>query len=88
MFGDNPSGWALGRMGQIYMGRANPFGALATGLTADEFLPLREAVDERRCRKEVGAGTLAEGAAAYRLNPGVPGMRRLGGRSTAAGVPR
>lgn len=50
MFGDNPSGWALGRMGQIHMGRANPFRALVAGLTADEFLLLREAVDRRRCR--------------------------------------
>ena len=28
LFGENPSGWAFGRMGQIYMGRANPFGEL------------------------------------------------------------
>ena len=50
LFGDNPSGWAFGRMGQIHMGRVNPFRALVAGLAADEFLPLREAVDERRCR--------------------------------------
>ena len=31
-------------MGQIDMGRANPFGALVAGLTADELLLLREAV--------------------------------------------
>lgn len=49
-------------MGQIHMGRANPFRALVTGLTADELLLLREAVDERRCSDEVGAGTLAEAA--------------------------
>ena len=42
------------------MGRANPFGELVAGLTADEFLLLRVAVDERRCRDEVGVGTLAE----------------------------
>lgn len=41
-------------------GRANPFGELVAGLTADEFLLLRVAVDERRCRDEVGVGTLAE----------------------------
>lgn len=70
LFGDNPSGWAFGRMGQIHMGRANPFRALVAGLTADEFLPLREAVDERRSREEVGVGTLAEAAAAYRPDPG------------------
>ena len=40
MFDDNPSRWAFGRMGQINMGRANPFGALVAGLTADEFLLL------------------------------------------------
>ena len=41
LFGDNPSGWAFGRMGQIHMGRANPFGALVAGLAVDEFLLLR-----------------------------------------------
>lgn len=45
LFADNSSGWALGRMGQIHMGRANPFGGLVAGLTADEFLLIREAVD-------------------------------------------
>ncbi len=38
-------------MGQIHMGRANPFGELVAGLTADEFLLLRDTVDESRCRK-------------------------------------
>lgn len=60
-------------MGQIYMGRANPFRALEAGLTADEFLLLREAVDERRCRDEVSVGTLAEAAAAYRPDQKCPG---------------
>lgn len=55
------------------MGRANPFGELVAGLTADEFLLLRVAVDERRRRDEVGVGTLAEVAAAYRPDPGCPG---------------
>ena len=72
MFGDNPSGWAFGRTGQIHMGRANPFRALVAGLTADEFLLLREAVDKTRRREEVGVGTLAEAAAAYRPDPGCP----------------
>ena len=48
LFGDNPSGCAFGRTGQIHMGSANPFRALVAGLTADEFLLLREVVDERR----------------------------------------
>ena len=73
LLGDNPSGRAFGRMGQTYMGRANSFGKLVAGLTADEFLLLREAVDERRCRDEVGVGTLAEAAAACRPRPGCPG---------------
>ena len=52
-------------MGQIYMGRENPFGELVVVLAADEFLLLRKAVDERRCRDEVGVGKLAENAVAY-----------------------
>lgn len=51
-------------MGQIHMGRANPFRELVAGLTADEFLLLREAFDER-CRRILSAG------------PKVTGMRRL-----------
>lgn len=54
-------------MGQIYMGRENPFGELAAVLTADEFLLLRKAVDERRCRDEVGVGKLAEKIASEML---------------------
>ena len=50
MFGDNFSGWVSGRMGQIHLGRANPFGALVAGLVAGEFLLFREAVDDRLCR--------------------------------------
>lgn len=78
-------------MGQIHTGRANPFRALVAGLTADEFLLLREVVDKRRRREEVGVGTLAEAAAAYRPDPGCPecgagGVWRNG--STAAGVSR
>lgn len=78
-------------MGQIHMERANPFGALVADLTADKFLLLREAVDERRCREDVSVGTLAEAAAAYRPDPGCP---ECGAGSvwrdgfTAAGVPR
>lgn len=64
----NPSG-GVGRMGQIYMGRENPFGELVAVLTADEFLLLRKAVDERRCRDEVGVGKLAENAVAYLPDP-------------------
>ncbi len=41
LFGDNLSGLAFGRMGQIYMGRANSFRALVAGIAVDEFLPRR-----------------------------------------------
>ena len=56
-------------------------------LTVDEFLLLRETVDERCCRNEVGAGTLVESAATYRLD-----SRRLWcgawkGSSIATGIP-
>lgn len=87
LFGDNPSGWAFGQTGQIHTGRANPFRALVAGLTADEFLLLREVVDKRRRREEVGVGTLAEAAAAYRLEPAFPGTRRpiSTGSSTSSG---
>lgn len=57
------------------MGRANPFRALVAGLTADKLLLLREAVDERRCSDEVGAGTLA-GPRGLSAGPEVPGLRR------------
>lgn len=58
------------------MGRVNLFRALVAGLTANEFLLLREVVDERCCCDEVGVGTLAEAAADLPARPGVPGMRR------------
>lgn len=51
------------------MGRENPFGELVVVLAADEFLLLRKAVDERRCRDEVGVGKLAENAVAYLPDP-------------------
>lgn len=75
-------------MGQIHMGRANPFRALVACLAAEVFLPLRKAVDERRCREEVGVGTLAEAAAAYGPDPKCSGCGAWRDGSTAAGVPR
>lgn len=75
-------------MGQIQMGRANPFRALVACLAAEEFLPLRNAVDERRCREEVGVGTLAVAAAAYGPDPKCSGCGAWRDGSTAAGVPR
>lgn len=45
------------------MNTKNPFGGLVAGLGAGEFDMLRSAVDERRCRGELGYGTLAEAAA-------------------------
>ena len=72
-------------------GKSEPLRGTRGGLTADEFLLLREVVDERRCRDEVGVGTFAEAAAAYRPDPKCPGCGARGawrGGSTAAGVPR
>ena len=72
-------------------GKSEPLQGAHGGLTADEFLLLREAVDERRCREEVGVSTLAEAAAAYRPDPG---CSECGARGewrdglTPAGVPR
>ena len=59
-----------GKSGPLLSEHQHPFGALVAGLTANELLLLREAVDERRCSDEVGIGTLAEAAAAYRPDPG------------------
>lgn len=42
-------------------------------LSADEFLLLRETVDERYCRDEVGVSTFAKAVAAYRPDPRFPG---------------
>lgn len=75
-------------MGQIHMGRVNPFRALVSCLAAEEFLLLRKAVDERHCREEVGVGTLAEAAAAYGPDPKCPGCGAWRDGSTAAGFPR
>lgn len=47
------------------MGRANPFGALVASLVGDEFLLLREAVDDMHCREEIGVSTLDEAATTY-----------------------
>ena len=78
-------------MERVHMGRANPFEELVAGLTADEFLLPREAVDERRRRDEVGVDKLTEAAEAYGSEPGCPrcGARRVWrDGSTAAGVPK
>ena len=67
-------------MGQIHMGRANPFGGgVVAGLTAEEFQLLREAVDERRCRDDTGAGVHSEAGAPYR--------RTWNARGTALAAP-
>ena len=73
------------------MGAENPYRELVGRLTADEFSLLKNAVDERSCRDEVGAGTLAEAAEMFRPAPACP---RCGETSpwkdgaTSAGVPR
>lgn len=65
-------------MGQIHMGRANPFGTLVACLAADESLLPRKAVDERRRREEAGVHTPVEAAEAYRTEPGCPGCDARG----------
>lgn len=68
MFGDNPL-WGSGACDRSIWNRENPYGELVAVLTADEFLLFRKAVDEMRCRDEVGVGMLAENAAAYLPDP-------------------
>ena len=90
MFGDNPSGRAFGRMGQIHLGRESLFKALVACFTADQPPLLREAVDVRRYHDEVGLGTLTGAAAAYWPDPKCPGLGSRGvwrNGPTAAGVP-
>ncbi len=72
MFGDIPSGWAFGRMGRFAMGATNPYSGLVGGLSAGELELLRDAVEERRLREELGFGTLAEAAELYRPAPPRP----------------
>lgn len=77
--------------GNTDMGRANPYEGLVASLSADEFRQLIEAVEERRCREEVGLGTLAEAAAAYRPRPACPSCGEKGpwrDGSAASGAPR
>ena len=83
-----PPGGRSGGWDRSIWEERTPFGALVAGLTADELLLLREAVDERRYRDEVGVGTLAEAAAAYQPDPGYPGRGARRDGSTSAGVPR
>ncbi len=78
LFGDNPSGWAFGRMGQIHMGRANPFVTLVACLDTEGFLLPRKAVDERRRREDVDVHAPVEAAEAYRTEPGCPGCGARG----------
>ena len=72
MFGDIPSGWAFGRMGRFAMGATNPYSGLVGGLSAGELELLRDAVEERGLREELGFGTLAEAAEPYRPAPPCP----------------
>ena len=72
MFGDNPSGWAFGRMGRSAMKHENPYSGLVGSLSPAELRLLSGAVAERRLREEVGFGTLAEAAELYRPSPPCP----------------
>lgn len=64
-------------------GKSEPLYALVADLTADESLLLRETVDERRCRDEVGLGTLAEAATAYRMDRNARGAALTSSGGTA-----
>ena len=66
-----PSGGHLGRR-DIAMTKTNPFKGRVNALPDDEFELLCEAVRERRCREDIGVGTLAEAAAEYRRAPSCP----------------
>ena len=66
-----PSGGHLGRR-DIAMTKTNPFKGRVDALPDDEFELLCEAVRERRCREDIGIGTLAEAAAEYRSAPSCP----------------
>lgn len=60
-------------------------------MPADQFALLAAAVDERRCREDVGFGTLAEAAEAHRPHPGCPTCGSAGSvrdGHTASGVQR
>ncbi len=71
LFGDNPVGWALGRIGYA-MPSVNPFNKFVSSLSNDEFSLLLVAVQERKCREEIGFGTYSEAAALYRPSPQCP----------------
>lgn len=50
LFGNNPSGWSLGQMGQIHIVRASPLQGASGELATDEFPLPKEAIDERHGR--------------------------------------
>lgn len=52
--------------------RPNPFAAKVDALSADDFRLLREAVETRRCRGLVGAGSFDEAADRWRPSPPCP----------------
>lgn len=58
------------------MAKANPFAGTVASLTDHDFALLAKAVNERRCREEVGFGTFAEATALFRPNPCCPSCGR------------
>lgn len=51
---------------------SNPYRAMVSSLDEDGFETLRAAVDERKCRSLIGAGTLDEAAELWRPHPPCP----------------
>ncbi len=72
MFGDVPAGWAPARMGQRQMKSPNPFSGGVDALSDADFALLVDAVETRRCRELVGAGTYDEAARKWRPRPRCP----------------
>lgn len=69
---DPPGGHPGAREQRNTMSKENPFTQFVSELPEDRFAMLREAVAERRCRGEIGVGTLAEAAALHRPDPSCP----------------
>lgn len=75
---------ARAETGNHKMTRENPFAGRVAALPTDDFELLCSAVAERRCREEIGVGTYAEAAAAFRADPPCPGCGE--GRAFRDGV--
>lgn len=68
----NPPGGRSGGWCRSIWEERTPLGC-SWRLSADDFMLLRETVDERCCRDEFGVSTFAKAVAAYRPDPRFPG---------------